>query len=171
MTYNKYEDDSSMTERIEGLVTQVIEPDERGRFAIPAEILDGIADDEDLIVVATDPDPAWARRVFDIPIFGSIAQGVVGIVVSLLALLPGIDRDRFETAEGVAAARGTLAEGEWVTLEVRDAVVSETAARGDVLEREVHLREIVDVCERSDERPTESTADAAGVGVNRGESA
>ncbi|ELY73209.1 division/cell wall cluster transcriptional repressor MraZ [Natrinema pallidum] len=159
-----------MTDRLEGLVTQVIEPDERGRFAIPAEIRDGVADDEDLIVVATDPDPAWARRIYDIPIFGSIIQAVVGIPRSALTLVPGIGRDDVATAEGVAAAHGTLTEGEWVTLEVRDAVVSETTARGDVLEREVHLRDILTVCERSETRPADTESGEVATVVDRGRS-
>lgn len=121
-----------------GFVSQVLEPDDLDAYAIPTEVVDGLQEGEDLVVVLTSPMHGSIRRILDVPLLGDL----LNFVWIMLTLLPRIEPlAEIQGMECVALESGSVDVDSWIVARVEEAVVEETAAREEVLERRVWLYE------------------------------
>lgn len=111
---------------LEGTVRQVLEPRAFGNYAIPAEVLEAIDPGRGLTVIWPTSVSSTKRKLAAIPI--------VEAWVDVDPHPATIDLEEHD-----------LEEGADVVVRLEEAVVEETRVRGDVVERDVHLWDVVDV--------------------------
>ncbi|ELZ08500.1 hypothetical protein C479_14213 [Halovivax asiaticus JCM 14624] len=130
-----------MTRTIEALVTDAVEFDDLDRYAIPSETYDGVEPDEDLVLVQTDPFPERVRRILGLPIV-NIPLRVVGMFVLAIPVIGPKWADLWDQGTyKVAIEHGAVDIGEWISLELEEAVVEETTSRRGTEDRTIWLYE------------------------------
>jgi len=146
------------SERMSGIVTQVLPHDELGGYAVPSEIVEGIGVDEDLVVMLTDPFSDRVRTVLEAPVLNLLIE----VVWAFCTLLPGVEPlHQMQGGECLVVESGTISEGEWLTADVTEAVVEQTTTRAGVSDRTVWLYAVREIRERSDSRPAAVDSDGA----------
>ncbi|MFD1781756.1 hypothetical protein ACFSFW_24220 [Fredinandcohnia salidurans] len=130
--------------RLTAEVAQVIDPDERDGYMVPGEILEALEDEQRLAVLWLEPDDLRAQ-VLRTPLVGSVA-GLFGLEIEteVVAIDPEID----------------VGEGAIVRADLEEAYVREERLRGETIEQEVGLWEVVDVVETIRAAPQEDVDDS-----------
>lgn len=130
-----------MTRTVEALVAQVIAYDDLDQYAIPPATYDGVEPGEDLVLVQTEPHSKRIRKLLDNPLV-DIPLRVLSMFIYLIPVVRWKWANLFTTgAYKVAIEHGTVDEGDWITVDLEEAVVEETRTRSGVDDREVWLYE------------------------------
>lgn len=132
-----------MSETIEGRVTQVLASDDLDDYAIPPEIYDAVEDDEDLVGILRNPIDGPLGVLLEVPLLGE----TLALAWSLLPRTEPVIE--IQGSATIVAESGTIDAGEWIEVDVAEAVVDETISRGSIEQRDVLLYEVEDLLEVS----------------------